>query len=358
MSAAGACNIGWRQVLAEEPWAHDFFRALNMHEALAADRPRIGDSATRREEYLDLGQVPFLDFPASAVASYEPKTERDKARLRVKFLGLLGPMGPLPSTHHRGGAEMVHRAATTPSSASSTSSTTGSCSSSSALIPTRGPPRTGCARSEDRFRDYVGSAMGIGGPSWRDLDSMPDLQKCAFAGLLGSAGDQRLAHRAAGHRHLRHRRPRSSSSSARTCRVARTSRRGSAPRMPLLGTGRHGRAPRAGRRHQVPAAALSRHAGPLREIPAERRLVPPAGRRDRRTPSASNTSGTSSWCCPTTSRARPSSGPTAGSAGRAGCAQRGVHREGRVRAHAVLAIRRRCCHNAVLRRRLEQGVLQ
>src|SRR5690606_14911538 len=89
-------NLGWRQVLAEQPWSHDFFWALNRHEAIAEDRPRIGDSAGRREEYLDLGQVPHLDFPASAVASYDPKTERDKARLRVKFLGLLGPMGPLP----------------------------------------------------------------------------------------------------------------------------------------------------------------------------------------------------------------------------------------------------------------------
>jgi type VI secretion system protein ImpH len=180
-------NISWRQLLAEEPWAHDFFWALNRHEAAADGRPRLGDSATRREEYLDLGQVPFLDFPASTVASYDPKTERDKARLRVKFLGLLGPMGPLPAAtteealrwfSRRDDAfvrfldifnnrflQLFFRA-----------------HSDARPAPHRLRP------SDDRFRDYIASAMGIGGPSWRELDSLPDLQKVAFAGLLGTRG--------------------------------------------------------------------------------------------------------------------------------------------------------------------------
>ena len=59
-----------------------------------ADRPRIGDSAARREEYVDLGQDPYLEFPASNLASV---TEEDgRLRIIVKFLGLLGPQGALP----------------------------------------------------------------------------------------------------------------------------------------------------------------------------------------------------------------------------------------------------------------------
>ena len=178
-------NMGWREVLAEQPWAHDFYWALNRHAALTADRPRIGDTAVRREESLDLGQVPYLDFPASAVAAYDPKTEREKARLRVKFLGLLGPMGPLPSSiteealcwfSRRDDAfvrfldifnnrflQLFYRAHSDARPASHR------------LRP-----------QDDRFRDYLGSAMGIGNPSWRDLDSLSDLQKCGFAGLLGA----------------------------------------------------------------------------------------------------------------------------------------------------------------------------
>ena len=40
--------------------------------------------------------------------------------------------------------------------------------------------------SDDRFRDYVGSAMGIGNSTWRNLDSLPDYQKRQFSGLLGA----------------------------------------------------------------------------------------------------------------------------------------------------------------------------
>lgn len=178
-------NTGWRQVLAEKPWAHDFYWALNMHEALAQDRPRIGDSGARREEYIDLGQVPFLDFPASAVAGYQPKTERDKARMRVKFMGLLGPMGPLPSAiteealkwfarhddafvrfldiFNNRFLQLFYRAHSD------------SRPASHRLRP-----------AEDRFRDYVGAAMGLGGEGWRGLDSVPDLQKLGFAGLLSA----------------------------------------------------------------------------------------------------------------------------------------------------------------------------
>ena len=40
----------------------------------------------------------------------------------------------------------------------------------------------------DRFRDYVGSMIGIGAEAWRDLDTMPDYQKLAYAGLLAPRG--------------------------------------------------------------------------------------------------------------------------------------------------------------------------
>ncbi|MEL6998364.1 MAG: type VI secretion system baseplate subunit TssG, partial [Pseudomonadota bacterium] len=88
----------WQQEMAEKPWLHSFLWAMMRHEALADNKPKIGDSATRREEFLDVGQIPHLDFPASNVATYTPATETTKARLRVKFLGMLGPMGPLPSS--------------------------------------------------------------------------------------------------------------------------------------------------------------------------------------------------------------------------------------------------------------------
>ena len=88
----------WREALAEEPFRHDFFWVLSRFEALNQDKPKLGHTVTRREEYLDLGQVPFMDFPASNVARFDPATAGKKPLVRVKFLGFLGPMGPLPIT--------------------------------------------------------------------------------------------------------------------------------------------------------------------------------------------------------------------------------------------------------------------
>jgi len=54
-----------------EPWRFDFFSVLRRIERSYPDRPRIGDSAARREEYLVLGQDPYMDFPASNLSAFE-----------------------------------------------------------------------------------------------------------------------------------------------------------------------------------------------------------------------------------------------------------------------------------------------
>ena len=176
--------MNWRQEMAEKPWMHSFLWALMRHEALEDGKPRIGDSATRNEEFIDLGQVPHLDFPASNVASYTPKTDAGNARLRVKFMGMLGPMGPLPATttdealawySKRDEAfvrfldifngrfmQLFYRA-----------------------YADARPAVHAMRPRDDRFRDYLGSATGIGSKTWHELDSMPDYQKLNFAGLLG-----------------------------------------------------------------------------------------------------------------------------------------------------------------------------
>lgn len=176
--------MSWRQEMAEKPWLHSFLWALSRHEALEDQKPKIADSTTRKEEFIDLGQVPHLDFAASNVASYEPKTEAGKARLRVKFLGMLGPMGPLPSSTtdealawytKRDEAfvrfldifngrflQLFYRA-----------------------YADARPTMHAMRPKDDRFRDYLGSAFGIGSETWHGLDSMPDYQKLSFAGLLG-----------------------------------------------------------------------------------------------------------------------------------------------------------------------------
>src|SRR5690349_8315035 len=81
--------------LEEEPWRFDYFTVLRHLERKHRDRPRIGDSAARREEIVQLGQDPFMDFPASNLARVE-QGDNQPVKIFVKYLGLLGPQGALP----------------------------------------------------------------------------------------------------------------------------------------------------------------------------------------------------------------------------------------------------------------------
>jgi type VI secretion system protein ImpH len=165
----------------KEPWRFDFFSVMRRLERVNRDLPRIGDSAARREEYVTLGQDPYLDFPASNLSRVVPEGQRLK--VFVKFLGLLGPQGALPLTtteeslgwylmrdeafprfldlfNHRF-IQLFFRAW-----------------ADARPIAHHDRPR------DDRFIAYIGSLIGVGSTPLRELDSVPDLAKLAFAGLI------------------------------------------------------------------------------------------------------------------------------------------------------------------------------
>ena len=54
----------------QEPWRFDFFTVMRRLERSYVERPRIGDSSSRREEYVVLGQDPYMDFPASNLSKF------------------------------------------------------------------------------------------------------------------------------------------------------------------------------------------------------------------------------------------------------------------------------------------------
>lgn len=170
--------------LKAEPWRFDYFAVLRQLERVHANQPRIGESATLREEFALLGQDPFMEFPASNLARVE--TIDDKPlRLFVKHMGLLGPQGALPLAtteeayhytlaqddafprfldifNHRF-IQLFFRAW-----------------ANSRPIAQHDRPK------QDRFWAYIGSAIGIGSEPYRHLDSVPDAAKLRFAGLLGA----------------------------------------------------------------------------------------------------------------------------------------------------------------------------
>jgi type VI secretion system protein ImpH len=78
--------------LAQAPWAHDFHAVLRLVDALSDGAPRTGTALRPSAEALRLGQDPELDFAPAAVMSFGGA----RPRLGVRFMGLFGPMGPLP----------------------------------------------------------------------------------------------------------------------------------------------------------------------------------------------------------------------------------------------------------------------
>lgn len=90
---AQALEALWAEV-EREPWSYDFFALLRRVETLQRQAPRIGSAARPSQEALRLGQEPELDFAPAALQ----KLDRSGSvpRLGVRFLGLLGPQGPMP----------------------------------------------------------------------------------------------------------------------------------------------------------------------------------------------------------------------------------------------------------------------
>ena len=164
-----------------EPWRFDFYHALRRLERGHPRRPRIGDSAARREEYCDLGQVPYLEFPASNLAAVEEQDGR--LRILVKFLGLLGPHGALPL-------------ATTDESLGWSLMRDNAFPRFLDIFNGRflqlffrawadaRPIAQHDRPSDDRFIAYVGSFAGIGSEVLADRDTVPDMAKLSFAGLV------------------------------------------------------------------------------------------------------------------------------------------------------------------------------
>lgn len=170
--------------LEAQPWRFDYFTVLRQLERTFRDRPRIGDSAARREEFVHLGQDPFMEFPAANLARVV-QGDNKPLQVFVKYLGLLGPQGALPLAiteeayhyvleqddsfprfldifNHRF-LQLFFRA----------------WADSRPIVQHDRP-------AEDRFVAYIGSAIGLGSRPYQNLDSVPDPAKLAFAGLLGA----------------------------------------------------------------------------------------------------------------------------------------------------------------------------
>ncbi|MCR5084849.1 MAG: type VI secretion system baseplate subunit TssG [Succinivibrionaceae bacterium] len=75
----------------------DFFELLRRCEQGNPDKPRVGNDSTARNEYVRLGQMPFLKFPETEISKIvELDDPNQQVLVLVYFMGLLGVNGPLP----------------------------------------------------------------------------------------------------------------------------------------------------------------------------------------------------------------------------------------------------------------------
>lgn len=89
-------HLSFLQRATSDAKLYTFYALLRKAEALAVDYPRIGRAKTIEDNIIELAHQPTLDFPPSTIASIE---QRPSGRFRASslFLGLTGPMGPLPT---------------------------------------------------------------------------------------------------------------------------------------------------------------------------------------------------------------------------------------------------------------------
>src|SRR6516162_4640579 len=83
-------------LMAERPFAFDFFQSVRALEAEFRDWPRVGASTRLDQDFIRFCQEPSLSFAPSTLRSVV--RARGFIRFFVNFLGMLGPMAPCRNT--------------------------------------------------------------------------------------------------------------------------------------------------------------------------------------------------------------------------------------------------------------------
>jgi type VI secretion system protein ImpH len=81
--------------LVQEPYRFDFFQAVRLLARMFPGRQVVGRFSNPRDEVVRLGVNPGMAFPASQVQEIETSLD-GPVKMRVNFMGLIGPLGVLP----------------------------------------------------------------------------------------------------------------------------------------------------------------------------------------------------------------------------------------------------------------------
>ena len=176
--------VAYYETVREKPWEHDFFHALRRIECLHPGFPQIGRAVRPAQEAVRLGQEPTLDFAPAVISALHQASGEKPTRLEVRFLGLLGPNGPMPlhisdyvreRLLHGGDATLArfldvfnHRFLSLFYRAWAQAQ----------------PTVTLDRPHDDRFAVYLGALLGLGTPRMRKRDAVQDSAKMFHVGSL------------------------------------------------------------------------------------------------------------------------------------------------------------------------------
>lgn len=175
----------WFSAMEANPPAFDFYQAMRLMECLYADRARLGTAASPSgEPPIRLGQEPAMSFESASLTTFLPGNKETAARLLVRFLGLLGPNGPLPLhlTEYARMRQLNHK---DPTFARFLDIFNHRMLSLFYRARANSEPTTSADRPEsDRFAVYIGALAGLGMSTLRNRDDVSDLTKFHYCGRL------------------------------------------------------------------------------------------------------------------------------------------------------------------------------
>ena len=172
--------------LAADPYRFDFYHAVRSLEALHPTSPRVGNSLRVADDPVRFCQQPSLRFEPATLTEFRHQRENAPMRMFVAFLGLLGPMGPMP-LHLTEFIRDRERNANDPTGARFLDIFNHRVISLFYRAWAVNQQAVSFDRPElDRFVVYVATLIGLGTSNLRNRDEVPDLAKLHYSGRLAA----------------------------------------------------------------------------------------------------------------------------------------------------------------------------
>jgi type VI secretion system protein ImpH len=171
--------------LTQTPYAFDFLQAVRRLECAHPDKPRIGTSSRAIDDPVRFGQDPSMAFAPASISSVTTRTN-GVPRMAIACIGMLGPNGPLPLhiTAYARERQLSHKDSTFVHFVDLLSHRFISLFYRAWAVNQKtvssDRPQT------DRWMAFFASIVGMGEPTLRERDRIPDAAKVFYAGRLAS----------------------------------------------------------------------------------------------------------------------------------------------------------------------------